>query len=91
MLKKITFCILLALSSAALADSIRIGTHIIATGDSAGHVIELVGKPDRKSHAGKTKKKGESAGERWEYYRDHKTIVVTIRDGLVTTMSQQAN
>ncbi len=89
MLKTITFCILLGLSGAAFADSIRIGTHIIATGDSAGHVIDLVGKPDRKSHA--AKKKGETSGERWEYYRDHKTIVVTIRDGLVTTMSQHAN
>lgn len=89
MLKTIVFCILFVSSGAALADSIRIGTHIIATGDSAGHVIELVGKPDRKSHA--AKKKGETSGERWEYYRDHKTIVVTIRDGLVTTMSQHAN
>ncbi|QBB72611.1 DUF2845 domain-containing protein [Pseudolysobacter antarcticus] len=77
------------LSSAALADSIRIGNHLIATGDSAGHVIDLVGKPDRKSHA--AKKKGETSGERWEYNRDHKTIVVTIRDGLVTTINQHAN
>lgn len=83
------FCVLVALSGAAVADSIRIGTHVIATGDSVGHVIALVGKPDRKSHA--SKKHGENPGERWEYYRDHKTIVIMIRDGMVMTMTQHAN
>ena len=77
----------LMLAGPAAADALRVGTHVIATGDSAGHVVDLIGKPDRKSHA--AKKKGEGAGERWEYHRDHKTVLVTFRDGAVTTVSER--
>ncbi len=74
---KIALMLALALaSSAALADTYNVGTRLIADGDGAGKVIELLGKPDLVSPI--HNQYGAQIGEKWTYFRDGKTVVFTI-------------
>ena len=76
-MRKIALTLALALaSSAAFADTYNVGTRLIADGDGAGKVIELLGKPDLVTPV--HNQYGAQIGEKWTYFRDGKTVVFTI-------------
>ena len=70
----------------AFADSIAIGGRLITTGDGAGKAMDVAGKPDRIVQL--ETKYGGAAGERWEYYRDGKTLMIEFHAGKVTSITE---
>jgi hypothetical protein len=70
----------------ALADSIAIDGKLITDGDGPGKVMQVAGKPDRIVQL--ETKYGGAAGERWEYYRDGKTILIEFHGGKVTSITE---
>ncbi|GLQ90923.1 hypothetical protein [Dyella flagellata] len=100
-------CFLLALlivsSSAQALQSIRVGSQLLVVGDSAAHVMELLGKPSlrAKGHAGKARqRKGAvrfsrreddwKTGERWQYRRDGHTTTFFIVEGKIAHIEDVA-
>ena len=84
-MKKIALFVCLALASlSAFADSIAINGRLITDGDGPGKVIEVAGKPDRIVQL--ETKFGGAVGDRWEYYRDGKTLMITFHNGKVTSI-----
>ena len=77
----------LAVAGPALADSVAFGSRVLSSGDSIGRVYEVAGKPDRIVPL--ENKYGAGLGERFEYYRDGKTILVTISGGKVLRIEQR--
>lgn len=79
----------LALSAfaAQAADTYAFGKRVLVIEDGAGRVVELAGQPDRKETL--ENKRGAAIGERWEYYRDGKTILITIKDGKVKKIQEK--
>ena len=85
----------LGYSGAVLASStLRVGSQVLTTGDSATRVTELLGKPTRKSHPRSTRAgnrarggvrivTGHEGGERWQYRRGDHVTTITIIDGRV--------
>lgn len=78
-------CLLLSCGT-AFAASYAFGNKLITDGDSSGKVIQVAGKPDRIVELQNTY--GAADGERWEYYRDGKTIMVIFRDGKVVSIEE---
>lgn len=76
----------LAFAGPALADSVTFGSRVLSSGDSVGRVYEVAGKPDRIVRL--ENKYGGAMGERLEYYRDGKTILITITGGKVVSIEQ---
>jgi hypothetical protein len=70
----------------AFADSIAIGGRLVTTGDGTGKVIDVAGKPDRIVQL--ETKYGGAVGERWEYYRDGKTLMIELHAGKVTSITE---
>lgn len=74
-------------STAAIAgDTIRFGGQVVSVGDAVGKVIQSAGNPDRTVPL--QNKYGASIGERFEYYRDGKTIQITVQGGRVTKIDE---
>lgn len=69
----------------AFADSIAIGRRLVTIGDGAGTVMDVAGKPDR---IVQLEAKYGAAGERWEYYRDGKTLMIELHAGKVTSITE---
>lgn len=80
------FVLGMALAGAAWADSISVGTRVISDGDAVGIVFEVLGKPDRTVQL--ENKFGAGLAERWEYYRDGKTISIVIADSKVVSITE---
>ena len=72
----------------AMADSIAVGNRVISDGDAAGNVFEVLGKPDRTVYEGTF---GAAAAERWEYYRDRKTISIIVAGSKVISITETQN
>lgn len=87
--------LLLAFSITTHASStLRVGSQVLVAGDSAMRVLELLGKPSRKSHQrihrssrGGRRARGvrvgndTAGGERWQYRRgDHVTTITMVDD-----------
>jgi hypothetical protein len=70
----------------AFADSIAIDGRLVTTGDGAGKVIDVAGKPDRVVQL--ETKYGGAVGERWEYYRDGKTLMIEFQAGKVASITE---
>jgi hypothetical protein len=70
----------------SLADTINFGNRVLTDGDSAGKVVQVAGKPDRVEQI--QNEFGAVTGERWEYYRDGKTITFTIVDGKIKSITE---
>ena len=68
------------------ADSYAFGNRLLVIGDSAGKLTELAGTPIRKEPVENTF--GAQQGERWEYRREGKTLLITILDGKVTQIDE---
>lgn len=89
--------LLLALGYAGAAwasGTLRIGSQVLTTGDSATRVVELLGKPSRKfrprSPSSAARGRGRvrvinanDGGERWQYRRGDRVTTITIVDGRV--------
>lgn len=85
MRKMILGLALLLAAGAALADTYNVGNRLIADGDGAGKVMELLGKPDLVTPV--QNKFGAQIGEKWTYFRGGKTVVFTINpDGRVVAI-----
>jgi hypothetical protein len=97
-------CLVLILLVASVAvhanDTLRVGNQVLSAGDSAGRVIDVLGKPSSKSHARQpsssrsnsrrrsgTVKTG--SGERWNYRRDGHYITVTLTDDRVSSIEDR--
>lgn len=81
---------------ARASDSLRVGNRLLMVGDTATQVRELLGRPSYRAHRGSSRRRhrrtsgsGSSGGERWQYRRDGRVIVVTIVDGLVTDIDER--
>ena len=85
-MRQVALAILLLVSGGAFADSYRFGSKVLSDGDPVGRVMELAGNADRTVRL--TDDYGVQWGERWEYYRDGKTIQVTIVNGKVTRITE---
>ena len=70
----------------ACADSIRVGGHVLNDGDPVGKVSQLLGKPDRVVQ--NQNRFGATLSEDYEYYRDGKTLRITVEGGKVTAISE---
>ncbi|MDE2306875.1 MAG: DUF2845 domain-containing protein [Xanthomonadaceae bacterium] len=97
---------LVGLVGAAQASStLRVGSQVLAAGDSAVRVTELLGKPSYKSHrsgsrgsrslrgGGRGRRtgvvSGGTQGERWQYRRGSRVITVTVVDGRVADIEDR--
>jgi len=76
---------------AQASDSLRVGNRLLMVGDTAAHVQALLGRPSYHTRRGASRgrrhhrRRGRSSGgERWQYRRDGRVIVVTLVDGVVT-------
>lgn len=78
--------VLVLLAMPARADSIRFGERLLTDGDSAAKVKQIAGEPDAVEQI--QNEYGATLGQRWQYYRDGKTITITIIDGKVTTITE---
>jgi hypothetical protein len=78
--------LLALLSLPAFADSIRFGDRLLTDGDSAAKVKQIAGEPDAIEQI--ENEYGATRGQRWQYYRDGKTITFTIVDGKVTAITE---
>ncbi len=87
MLRSILLTALLAtVCQAQAGDTIRIGSRVLSVGDSTGTVMKVIGAPSRTVQI--ESQYGGAVAERWEYYRDGKTILITVRDGRVVGIDQ---
>lgn len=77
------------LSTSAMADSVRVGSRVIIHDDPVGIVVEVLGKPDRTVEI--ENELGAVVAERWEYFREGKTISVVVADSKVISISEEQN
>ena len=80
------FCLFLLLSAPALADTYAFGSRLVVSGDGAGKVMEVAGKPNRIVNL--ENDQGAVYGERWDYYLSGKTVSVYLVDGVVKRITE---
>lgn len=81
------FALGLALTTPAwAADTVAFGNRVLVTGDGVGQVYQVAGAPSRIKKI--ENKRGAEVGERFEYYRDGKTTLITIKDGKVAAIEE---
>jgi hypothetical protein len=80
------FCFFLLLSAPALADTYAFGSRLVVSGDGAGKVMEVAGKPDRIVNL--ENEQGAIYGERWDYYLGGKTVSIFMVDGIVKKITE---
>lgn len=80
------------------SDTLRVGSKVLSSGDSAARVVELLGKPSHRARASqsaggrparssKSRKpaaKADTGGERWQYRRGGRTVTIMLVDGKVS-------
>lgn len=77
----------LALATPAwAADTVAFGNRVLVTGDGVGQVYQVAGTPSRIKKL--ENKRGAEVGERFEYYREGKTTLITIKDGKVAAIEE---
>jgi len=77
------------MAGTAMASSARFGDRLVTSGDSAGKVTQVAGKPDRVVQI--ENKFGANTGERWEYYQPRKTVQITFEEGKVIDIREVFN
>lgn len=83
----VVFCVVAG--PAMASGSARFGDKLVNTGDGAGRVTQVAGKPDRVIAL--ENRFGANAGERWEYDQPRKTVQIIFRDGRVTEVREVFN
>jgi hypothetical protein len=81
--------LLLVAQSALAISSVRFGNRLVATGDGAGKVIQVAGKPDRTVQL--ENEYSANVGERWEYYQARKTVLIIFKNGEVSDIQEVYN
>jgi len=82
---------LLAFSVMA-SDTLRVGSRLLVSGDSAAQVRQLLGRPGHVAHHRAARhRRGvkQSASESWTYRREGSEITVTLVDGVVAQINQR--
>lgn len=78
------------ISTAYATSTLRVGSQVLATGESASRVIRLLGQPSYKEPL--ETKEGGRIGERWQFQRDDSTITtITIIGGKVNSIEERKN
>lgn len=72
--------------SVAAADTFRVGSQVISTGDSEGRLRQVAGKPDRETPI--ESKGGGLQGYRLEYFQNGKSVQVEVVNGRVSSITQ---
>lgn len=72
----------------AAADTFRVGSQVVSTGDSEGRLRQVAGKPDRETAIETTR--GGLQGYRLEYYDLHKgkSVQFEVVDGRIKSITQ---
>jgi hypothetical protein len=79
---------LLSLSVAHAADTLRVGSQVLMVGDSAVRAIQLLGDPAFKEPVENTF--GAARGERWQYEIGTHVATVTIIGGRVASIEDRS-
>jgi len=80
--------------AATASDTLRVGSHLLVSGDSAARVRELLGRPTRVTHH-RARRHGRGvvvatpASESWVYRDETHEITVTLVDGAVAEIEQR--
>jgi len=83
-----TALLLLLLAAApAFADTLTVGAHVLTDGDPVGKAYQLLGQPDRVQQ--NQNRFGATVSEDLEYYKDGKTIRITVKDGKIDAISEE--
>ena len=77
---------LIVAAAPAFADTLSVGAHVLTDGDPVGKAYQLLGQPDRVQQ--NQNRFGATVSEDLEYYKDGKTIRVTVRDGKIEAISE---
>lgn len=87
-MKRLVFSLVAVATSfgAQAGDTVRIGSKVISVGDGVGKVVQVAGNPDRTEPV--ENKFGAKQGERYEYFREGKTIQITIEQGKVVAIQE---
>jgi hypothetical protein len=78
----------LGFSLAHAAETLRVGSQVLATGDSAVRAIQLLGSPPYKEPVENAF--GAARGERWQYQMGNHITTVTIVDGRVALIEDRS-
>ncbi|APG04760.1 hypothetical protein BJI69_13220 [Luteibacter rhizovicinus DSM 16549] len=70
----------------AAADTFRVGSQVVTTGDSEGRLREIAGKPDRETPI--ESRNGGLEGYRLEYFQKGKSVQVEVVNGRVRSITQ---
>ena len=70
----------------AAADTFRVGSQVVTTGDSEGRLRQIAGKPDRETPI--ESRGGGLQGYRLEYFQKGKSVQVEVVNGRVRSITQ---
>ena len=79
---------LLGISVAHAAETLRVGSQVLAVGDSAVRAIQLLGEPAFREPVENAF--GARSGERWQYQVGSHVATVTIIGGKVVTIEDRS-
>lgn len=82
----LALALMLATAAAFAADTYSFSRGVVSVGDGTGAVMQRAGKPDRVIQLENSL--GAAIGERWEYYVSGKTVALTFRGGVVTSIEE---
>ena len=87
-MKKMVVALLLAFGvmGAQASDTVRIGSKVLAVGDSEGKVYQVAGKPVRRERVENVY--GASNGYRFDYEQTGKTIQIYVYNGRVSHIEE---
>jgi hypothetical protein len=87
-MKRIFFAIFTAALSCgvAAADTFRVGSQVVTTGDSEGRLRQVAGKPDRETPI--EARSGGLEGYRLEYFQKGKSVQIEVVNGRVRSITQ---
>lgn len=79
---------LLGISVAHAAETLRVGSQVLAVGDSAVRAIQLLGEPAFREPIENAF--GATSGERWQYQVGRRVATVTIIGGKVVSIEDRS-
>lgn len=87
-MRSLIFMLMLAFGMNATAgETLRVGQQVLSVGDTAVHVIDLLGTPGYKEPV--QNEFGASLGERWQFSRDDHVLIITIIAGKVSSIEDR--
>lgn len=87
-MRGLMMALLLGLALPAMAGStVSFGRKVLSVGNSVARVYEVAGQPDRVVNL--QNRYGAGVGQRLEYFRDGKTVMITIADGQIVRIEER--